>query len=506
MKVYLDRNCPEFQTHITDLMDIESLISSAVEIKEPETVNGQEYTKCIRIDLMGMCSSLFFDRTHEVTDFDLYASMEKLINATDLINKQGIFIKVRILLLYPYCISALTRMQAEISNNRASISEPAYTRNFGILDEFNERTFWGASFNVTQQNVITQISELRELINKNEIWNRAKSKNQFSVQYTPTHININYIQINNIVLVEPYVYAKGQRFSRRCSIDTPIIVIEEEKKRHIFEDNFRYLWLNDVTIDELDATEIINGKRQILPPQNINYSNKSQSIRKVLMDSNHETEIKKLERKWISYVTHQLKNRYCDTDLFQNTPEKVFITCAWTTDENGISSPHRVAKEIRDIFFHCLKKETNIVEAQSGDFLAQKLYDSLNTAESAIILLTKDICFDEKYYSRPNVYIELGYLMKQLGKKHILLLAEEGVTIPSNVQDIPRQSFTENIYKIFPKILGWLSEIDMLNSNARKEAVSDFHEYLNSKLTNNQINQADFNCIKKILFSEQASE
>ncbi len=501
MKVFLDRNCEEFHSFITEKMSVKSLLETAIEIKEPEAVNGITYTKCIRIDIMGMCASLYFDRSHEVTQFDLYSTLETLIQQSEMLNKKGIFIKIRVLLLYPFCISALTRMNAEISSNRSSITEPAYTRSFSILDEFTERTFWGASFNITQQTVISQIQELRELISKTDSW--KNSKNQFTVQYTPTHININYIQINNLVFVEPYVYAKNQRFNRRCSVATPITIIDDESKRKVFEDNFRYLWLNDVTIEEDDAMEVVNGKLQILPPQSIKYTHKSKSIKKTLTATSterSENNINRLERRWVSYVTHQLKNRFCDVNLFQNTPDNIFITCSWITDENDVSAPHEVAIEIQRVFSKCIKKDTRILEAVTGDSLTRQLYDSLNAAESAIILLTKDIKVKRNiYYSRPNVYIELGYLMKHLGKKHVLIIAEDGVQIPSDVQDITRLNF-KNIYKVFPKILNWLEDINVLNTHLKEEANIEFCKYLEQKLINNTLSQKDFNCIKKLIF------
>ena len=60
MRVFVDRNSEDFRNFISSMMEVESLKQTAVTIKEPEKVNGITYTKCIRIDLMGMCSSLFF--------------------------------------------------------------------------------------------------------------------------------------------------------------------------------------------------------------------------------------------------------------------------------------------------------------------------------------------------------------------------------------------------------------------------------------------------------------
>jgi len=162
MKLFFDRNDAAFQECITSAINVDNLKQTAIKIKDPDEINGKLFDKCIRIDLMGMCTSLFFDRSHEVTRFDLYDALDNLILQTENLNKDGIFIKIRVLLLYPYCISALTRMNAEISVNRASISEPSYIRDFSILDEFTDATFWGASFNVTQQIVISQIKELKK--------------------------------------------------------------------------------------------------------------------------------------------------------------------------------------------------------------------------------------------------------------------------------------------------------------------------------------------------------
>ncbi len=484
MKVYIDRNCDDFKNYITSKMTIESLIESAVPIKVPEVVNGITYNKCIRIDLMGMCSSLFFDKTHEITTFDLYDQLVKLIESFNEINSKGIFIKIRVLLLYPFCISALTRMYAEISRNRASISEPSYPRDFSILEDLSEIDFWSSSFNVTQRSVLLQIKELQSLINDLDIWNN--SKNSFTIRYTPTHININYIQLNNTVFVEPYVYAKESRHRNRCSIATPITIIENDSKCKLFEDNFRYLWQNDVTIVEEDAIEIKNGRPYILPPQNIRYQYKSRNIRKELSESNKqkkETDIDKLEQKWLSYVKHHLVYRFCDKSLFQKIPENIFITCSWITD-NGMSSPHPIAEEIKKFFFECIGKDAQILKASTENTINEQVYGSLNESEIAVVLLTKDICDKNGHnYSKPNVYIELGYLLKHVKRENLFIIAESGVNIPSDIQDILRFNYSDSIYTILPEIINNLLKIHLLTPENIQDLKSSFDTYMHEKLS-----------------------
>lgn len=499
MRVFVDRNSEDFRNFISSMMEVESLKQTAVTIKEPEKVNGITYTKCIRIDLMGMCSSLFFDRSHEITQFDLYDALVNLIRSSDQLSKEGIFIKIRVLLLYPFCISALTRMYAEFSTNRASISEPAYPRDFTVLDDLSERDFWGSSFNVTQQTVLSQINELRSLISNVENW--SKSNNQFLVQYTPTHININYIQLNNTVFVEPYVYAKENRHSRRCSIATPVTVIDDESKCRLFEDNFRYLWQNDVTIVEDDAIEIKNGRPHILPPQSIKYQNKSSNIKKRLIDSKQpdkDADINKLERNWVNYVTHHLMYRFCDKSLFQIIPENIFITCSWKTVD-GTSSPHPIAQEIKSFFSKCIRKDAHILEATTRHTLSKQVYDSLDASEAAIVLLTKDACIEDTSFSRPNIYIELGYLLKQVGRENVLIIAENGVYIPTDIQDIPRFEYTDQLYLILPKIIKCLLGMNIIHSNNLQEVKTRLQNYLQDKLVSGYIAQNDFNCVIKQL-------
>jgi len=280
-------------------------------------------------------------------------------------------------------------------------------------------------------------------------------------------------------------------------------MINDESKRKIFEDNFRYIWSNDVTIEEEDAMETINGKQQLLNPQRINYHNKSSYIKKILNEiKNHENDenIDQMERVWVSYVTHQLKTRYCDINLFQTTPTNTFIACSWNYDENGINSPHAVAKELKTIFKKCVKINASILEAAAGRYLAHQLYESLNRTESAVILLTKDIQSNDQYYSKPNIYIELGYLLKQLGKENVLIIAENGVNIPTDIQDITRLEYSSNIYEIYTKIVDWLENINILSPNSKEKVYENFHAYIEQLMVDNKITQHLYNTIKNGLF------
>ena len=131
--------------------------------------------------------------------------------------------------------------------------------------------------------------------------------------------------------------------------------------------------------------------------------------------------------------------------------------------------------------------------------MSKQVYDSLDASEAAIVLLTKDACIEDTSFSRPNIYIELGYLLKQVGRENVLIIAENGVYIPTDIQDIPRFEYTDQLYLILPKIIKCLLGMNIIHSNNLQEVKTRLQNYLQDKLVSGHIAQNDFNCVIKQL-------
>jgi predicted nucleotide-binding protein len=86
--------------------------------------------------------------------------------------------------------------------------------------------------------------------------------------------------------------------------------------------------------------------------------------------------------------------------------------------------------------------QVRMVRRKYGSRIFDKIYSNLQDSTLGIVILTKDVeGKNDKFYAKPNIYHELGFLMgalhhlntKELSK--VLILKEEGVEVPSNVPD-----------------------------------------------------------------------
>ena len=94
-----------------------------------------------------------------------------------------------------------------------------------------------------------------------------------------------------------------------------------------------------------------------------------------------------------------------------------------------------------------------------GRTIIDKLIEESDACRFAIALLTSDDLTDDgKYHARQNVYLEVGYFIGKLGKKHVLMLKDNSVDIPSDLQGVlytPVISSNDAAWKI--KVLKELS-------------------------------------------------
>ena len=77
--------------------------------------------------------STLLDGSQALNSENLFEEFKFLLESFEKLHEQGIFLKVRFLFEYPYSVSSLTRIQAEASTYRASINEPAYSRDFELI-------------------------------------------------------------------------------------------------------------------------------------------------------------------------------------------------------------------------------------------------------------------------------------------------------------------------------------------------------------------------------------
>jgi hypothetical protein len=149
--------------------------------------------------------------------------------------------------------------------------------------------------------------------------------------------------------------------------------------------------------------------------------------------------------------------------------ETLFITCSWSKREDNSSGPIEDAEAVekwlrmdfKEDFENSLFK-VDLFKGKIGSKLSSPLYARMNNATLSLVFLSNDIQdnVSKRKFSRPNMYHELGYMMKQLSDGKIYIQTERGVEAGSNVNDMVRgDSYIPGKISLnYIAILEWIRE------------------------------------------------
>lgn len=465
MNLFPSRTDSGYISELRDRLSLEGekgLLATAVPFSAEEEKGGHQISRGIHIDFVGIAARTLFDVSTTAGQRSMFSYLQDLVCRADDLNKNGVAIRVRMLLLYPYSSAAYARMQAEWTENRASIREPRYTRKFDFIDQIDERMFRQSTLTRHQTHTLQRFQELLDTSRQTPGW-QPGGANRLRLRFTPVNPMMCMLLINNVAFQDTYLFAKEDRRGELCAkFYAPLVQVDGEDGDgfRALQDHFRYLWELDLSIDMDDATRYVPDEPRSLshvrPPYEITFESKSARIRDI--DRTLTTE---QADSWKGCVTRVL-HRFC-TDL-QPTPgsESLFITCSWS-EVAGKQCPNRIARDLAVQLGEDLSRPpggvaVRIMQAETGKFLSRALYSALEETTAGLVLLTKDLQLaDGRFVGKPNVYHELGYLMKKLGPERVLIVAENGVEIPSNVGDIVRVSFqADKVVLKYPDIIGFL--------------------------------------------------
>lgn len=423
-----------------------SLINTAVEIDDQE-LGGRKYDRIIIIDFYGIASSLLFDRNGEYNKLNAETSAafcNFLSNAAE-INEMGIMIRLRMLLVYPYSNYAFNRIQAELDENRSSINERKFLRFFNLAQELREDKFYGSTY---YRNQIACLSRMQEFL-KNGLLSLDGGPSQIKVRFTTIGTSVCMLRLNREYYYDPYIFAKENKCEHKLVVGFPLIQIDESLSNREFsclDDHFRYIWTLDSTLDCEDATrydrQTHEGLDEIKTGDQISFDNKAYRIQRLMKENGEPAVAEALVNEWKFKLRHKIKN---NTHNIWPVPDRetVFITCSWKKKLDK-SRPNEYAT----MLVNWLNEDFNppegrkclnvlLVKASIGASAHEAIYSSLNESSLALILMTKDYIHEGVAYCKPNIYHELGYLMKHVGEECKLgVLIEEGVELPSNASDI----------------------------------------------------------------------
>jgi predicted nucleotide-binding protein len=483
VKSYPNRKSQDYLQRLRELITFDFIKENAVSLRKPKIIRGKTFEKFIRIDFIGLMGSTLLDAAQMLGNENMFEEFKSLLEKFEELHEEGIFLKVRFLFEYPYSVSSLARIQAETSNYRASMSEPAYSRDFELMEQIDEDTFSSSFYVSLQKSNLRNLQEIENSLRHNPNWENKENPSSLTVRFTPIHPGVCCLIINDTLFYDPYILSKENRRSNKLSHLIPVIElnnIADSMPFAAFEDHFRYLWELDVTLDCEDATKYqpnkANSLSLIREPNNITYDAKSSRISEqkgYIFDDDKEIS------KWRKSVTNQL-HKNCTDLLPTNANETVFITCSWEKEADGVSAPNNYAKLLATFLQEDFSPtlSVKIMDATPSEFLSKQLYSTLDSSTFGIMLMTKDIeTKNGDYVCKPNVYHELGYLMKQLGKKRVLIISEKGVIMPSNVQDIIRFDFEEN--RISFRYLEVVQRLNKILSFPKTVVVNSLNNHLN---------------------------
>ena len=474
MNVYEHRRDLTYLAVLDERMAIDGpngLLAKAIKISRPflDEDKGKTYDRLCRIDFAGIAGTNLFDTGGNIVSTSVAHRLEALLRELDTLNAQGVFVKLRFLLVYPYCTYAISRMQAELSRNRSSMEHPQFERDFSLVESVDKEMFNQTSFVRSQTVMLEQLQEWMEHYGWTPIVGGRSTKgvNRIHIRFAPVSPNQCLLFINDTIFVDAYLLAKKQRETKRCANIAPLIEVNQAESRETFDafnDHFRYLWDLDMTIYADDATHYEPGKGQSLrmmkTPDIITFERKAAHIRAKVEGVSDE-----LIQKW-RFKVARLLNRHCTLPAATPSSESLFITCSWEKGKDKTTIPNTTAQHLSKILetdFGSLREDpllsVNIMQGAAGEFLTAQLYARLQESTLAIVLMTADIKDKSgTLYSKPNVYHELGYLMKHIGRDRVLLVCEEGTMIPANIQDLIRVTFTRGKLALaYHEIVHWLN-------------------------------------------------
>ena len=91
-------------------------------------------------------------------------------------------------------------------------------------------------------------------------------------------------------------------------------------------------------------------------------------------------------------------------------------------------------------------------EPALGRTIIEKFEQHAALADFAIVLMTPDdlVEFQETRYrqARPNVYFELGWAYRYLGRSRVCIVVKKGTQMPSDLQGINRLDFEKSVMEV----------------------------------------------------------
>lgn len=433
MKHYINYIHKSFKKSFAEALSIDNLIASSVDLVPSQV--SEKYDRECCIDFSGVAAALFY-----MSDAQF---LSEILKNKALFTKNKIRLHFRFLMIYPYGAHAVARIQAETSRNRATMKEKKFKNCsmdvVGQIDCVDMRLFENSNFVRKQREFLGYIGRLMK---ENSI--HFGGEHRIVIRFTPTAVNVCMYRVNDIVYISPYLLARESKDISDCVTKTPVIEIKRNRDFYLFNaymDHFRYLWGLPQALYLEDATHFkskgFDGIDIIRPPYEVDFVVKS---KRIIAKKEHNNAMS-----WRKQAKDLLLGLCPEIPEKIATRDTIFIACSWSKENGIVPSPNSLAVKLETWLNKDFGDNLDVVliNVQPGCDKDDAVYKGLNRGSVGIILMTADLEIDGKYYSKPNIYHELGYLMAKCsgpGRDFnvVIIVQSKGdnkVVIPSNIDN-----------------------------------------------------------------------
>lgn len=487
MNVYASRTDSEIHERLTEKLSLsgeEGLTECAIEADQPiDTGEDGDFTHSITIDYIGGSASVLLDLPGLLLDQCSFDELKNLLKHTGKLNKDGYFIKIRLLLLYPYSAAGQIRIQSEDSHMRSSINEPSPNLGQELRDP-DWATIKGSHFLRRVERNLTILHELEAEVGEDHPI--QSYPNMLEVRFTPVNTMMWGIRVNDIFFCQPYIYGKKDRHDfTSATHELPVIESHESDgiAYDLLLDHFRHLWEYDATIFGEDGVQQFPSATRVKPSNDITFLEKAKS-----QVSGKEGDTKKN----IKQRSEELQARldpHCPDLVTPPDEEIAFISSSWVHHLKNVSEPQPDAVTLEYLINEFFNERQDLddvrdilpelIDTPPGERFTEKVYNGLESATLGIVLLTPEISSDDvpNPIASPNVYHELGYLMSNLEDNRTYVFTSENVEPPSNLQGMVHIPY-DDMYHGFVDLLVALEETNLISEDEFQSVTEVYYSSL----------------------------
>jgi hypothetical protein len=476
-RVFGTRESEEYHRILSEALSIKSspsaiypdLISSSYELTDEAAGKiNQEHKSQIRrvinIDYIGMTATVLLDRDEKYTRKAHYHQLYELFSSLESLNASGIALKIRLLLQYPYSLAGQNRILSEIWTKRSFMGETTGRDETKLAPSLTEQHIETSALIAAQRYGLQNLQKLLDEFSPSGL-------NKIEIRFAFVSTLICGLRVNNLFFYDPYHYGR-KRNDDTCALNsTPVVMIDGSNHCSAYEvfcNHFRCIWECDSTLDYDDVTCQDKGTVSVMirKPENLRTFHKIDRLRS-LPSQGIDWERRKEQ-------LYQLANSLCPIVASVDVPERGFLAAAWET-KDGRTIPCEPASMLADLFDRGFQSLPNpesvrvtVLQGQIGSSLASSLFGLMDSSTFSIIMLTREI---EDKFCKPNVYVELGYLLHKNKRPKTFILAENGTSFPTDLQDIiflpfertrPHQSLKE-MERVYEELLKAMQRARIIN-------------------------------------------